>query len=285
VAAAPTNRVLEELDASAPTTVQESPPITALRARVEALELQLSEHVSAIDSLQERFQARSNEARLYLKERDEALAAAKTADARREDHLATIASLKQDRSRLEATLSETSKTLEASTVPEIAALEKARAETRAATAAQQKAEKRLESIKKDFEFTRQQYQTVSTAAVESANEVCTLKEENEKLQKQASGEILKLRDLNAKEADSADTARIRFLEAMLEDREAIIVRKEDELKNIGRGRGLATRATSVPRSPKAFSRPTSPAPGLFLGPAAVVRGGGGHVGFHPLRNG
>ena len=263
--------------------MQDSPVITSLRTKIETLELQLSEHVSALDSLQERFQARSKEARLYLKERDEALATAKTADTRREDHLATIASLKQDRSRLEANLSETSKALEASTIPEIAALEKAHAEARAATAAQQKAEKRLESMKKDFEFTRQQYQTASTAAVESANEVTALKEENEKLQKQASGEIVKLRELNAKEADSADSDRIKLLEAMLEDREAILARKEDELKNIGRGRGLATRATSVPRSPKAFSRPTSPAPGLLLGPMGASRGG--HVGFHPLRNG
>ena len=159
------------------------------------------------------------------KERDAALAAAKTADARREDHIATIASLKQERSRLENALTETSKALQASTIPEAAALERARAESRAALAAQQKAEKRLESMKKDFEFTRQQYQTASTAAAESASEIMLLKEENEKLKKQASGEVVKLRELNSRNANTADADRINLLEAMLEDREAIIVRK------------------------------------------------------------
>ena len=64
---APSAQVLEELDASALTALPEIPASPILRAEIATLELQLSEHVSAIDSLQERFEARSKEARLYLK--------------------------------------------------------------------------------------------------------------------------------------------------------------------------------------------------------------------------
>jgi hypothetical protein len=139
----------------------------------------------------------------------------------------------------------------------------------------------------DFEFTRAQYQAASTAAAESSAEVASLKEQVAILRGQASGEAVKLRAQTAASGEQMHLQRIRELELTLADREEQWHRKDEELRMQARGRGVTTRAGSVPKSPslrasQPLSRATSPNVAVGSTSAAML---GSKLLGHPLRYG
>ena len=70
--------------------------------------------------------------------------------------------------------------------------------------------------------------------------------------------------MNYKADIEQHVARILELELLLKSRDVMLKRKEDEVKALKKGRGVATRGSSVqPSSPRLVgSRAGSPAPGL-----------------------
>lgn len=151
---------------------------------------------------------------------------------------------------------------------DIAALEHARNEARTAAAQAKSLEKSLDSIKRDFDFTRSQYQDVSNKAVEFASKVSNLEAENATLQQKASDEARKLKELNFKTSTDRYLGRIEQLELEKRTREILLKKQDEELKGVKRTRGVQTRGSSAqpPGSPGPRSRQGSP----VLGHLAAV---------------
>ncbi len=245
------------------------------QVEMQRIQSRLQEHVEALTELQYRFEDQNKEMVTLRGERDAAIAASAGNSRNLEKLKANIAKMKEEHETLAAELVDARTALLNST-PEVADLEKARAEARQAAADKARLENRIQSMTKELEFTRTQYQSASTAAAEASMEVVALQEENTVLKRKASGETAKLRQLNSGKDTETHLARIKELEQTLESREELLKRKEEEIKAQTRQRGLGTRASSNPRSPMP-SRASSPA-SAFVG-MPMGRGG------HPLRYG
>ncbi|KAI9880921.1 MAG: hypothetical protein M1830_009989 [Pleopsidium flavum] len=237
-----------------------------LQNTIIAAQQRLQEHIDALSALQFRYESRTTDLHKLRAERDAAAVATAQAQRRCETQSAGIANLKEQQTTLVTELREAQIALESSAIPEIATLEKTKAEARQLAVDKAQLEKRLASLTKDFEFTRQQYQHASTAAAENASALTDLQSEVSALKQQASGEAVRLRQLNISNESQVHLGRAKQLEATLEEREELLRKKEEELREMKRGRGLATRASSAPRSPRLGSRASSPVPG-FLGSA------------------
>ncbi|KAI9822578.1 MAG: hypothetical protein M1827_000297 [Pycnora praestabilis] len=240
------------------------------RALVEA-EQRLQEHVEALSQLQFRYEDRNREVEILCKERDSAIAAVAQVERRGEMQAMDIVKLKENYLRLETELREVRSQLESLSIPEISQFERLRADLKQTLADKERLEHRIESLTTDFEFTRLQYQQASSHAVENANEATSLREENKALTKKASGEAVRLRQLNQADEMKVHLARIEELELGMAERDDLLRKKEEELKVQTRGRGLATRASSVPRSPKPYSRASSPNSGSSVARAHPLR--------------
>jgi chromosome segregation ATPase len=165
---------------------------------------------------------------------------------------------------LEAELTTARTALASSAVPEQREFEALREKAAEAQAEREKLEKRAVSAAKDFEFTREQYQRASNQAAELASEVAGLQAEKVVLERRASENIVRIREMQARSEVAQLKDRIDELEAEAGLLKADLGRKNEELKARG-VRGL--RGASVPRSPKvagmgiAGSRGSSVAPG------------------------
>lgn len=151
---------------------------------------------------------------------------------------------------------------------DIAALELARNEARTAAAQAKLLDKSLDSLKRDFDFTRSQYQDASNKAVEFASRITNLETENATLRQKASDEARKLKELNFKTSTDKYLGRIEQLELEKRTREVLLKKQDEELKGMKRTRGVQTRGSSAqpPGSPGPRSRQGSP----VLGHLAAV---------------
>ena len=164
---------------------------------------------------------------------------------------------------------------------DVAALEDAREEARIAKESNTKLEKSIDSTKRDFEFTRQQYQQASNRAAELGGENNELEEQIAALKIQASDEKRKLREMNSKTAQQKDLAKIGQLEQENRAMQVMIKKMEEKMKVLEKGRGVQTRGSSVqpPGSPGVGqapgygtrSRQGSPAPGTVLSASRDAR--------------
>lgn len=194
---------------------------------------------------------------------------------RRVEALTTeLLKVKEQRGALEQELNEARTAMQTSAVPGVADLEMARAEVRKLSSEKAQLEKRLANQAKDNDFTRQQYQIASTAAMENASEVQALQAEVAELKVKASGEAARLRELSMQREAQTHLDQVKRLEALLVEREEILRKREDELEHLKKTRGVTTRSASVPKSPRLGSRASSPAPvpGMFANGTAG-RGG------------
>ncbi|KAI9881725.1 MAG: hypothetical protein M1823_006564, partial [Watsoniomyces obsoletus] len=94
----------------------------------------------------------------------------------------------------------------------VGALEEAREQARVAKESNAKLEKSVENTKRDFEFTRQQYQEASSRAAELGGQNSELEEQVQALKIQASDEKRRLREMNLQSAQKKDLAKIESLE-------------------------------------------------------------------------
>ncbi|KIX08982.1 uncharacterized protein Z518_00060 [Rhinocladiella mackenziei CBS 650.93] len=157
-----------------------------------------------------------------------------------------------------------------------AAVEVAREEARMLLAKNIHLERSLENTRKDFEFTRSQYQDASNKAAEFATQVRELEEIVTDLTKQAADEKRRLKETNFEDSVKKHLAKISELELEKKSRDMLLRKLEEENRSLKRNRGVQTRGSSVqpPGSPGLDghgtrgprSRQGSPAPGLFAGP-------------------
>ncbi len=157
-------------------------------------------------------------------------------------------------------------------VGDAAALEAARGEARGLQAKNRYLDKSLENTRKDFEFTRSQYQEASNKAAEFAGQVRDLEAKVAELTQQAGDEKRRLMEKSHTNSIEKHLAKVQELELGIKTREVLIRKLEEENRQLKRTRGVQTRGSSVqpPGSPGldqptrgTRSRQASPAPGLF----------------------
>lgn len=156
---------------------------------------------------------------------------------------------------------------------DIAVLESARSEARTATARVTILEKSLENTKRDFEFTRTQYQQASTRAAELVSQNEDLESQVAELKTQASDERRRLKEVN--DAERAKRNRDEVERVTQENRELLVIvkKQEEENKVLKKGRGVQTRGSSA-------QPPGSPGMGGFgrrSRQASPAIGGGGRA--------
>ncbi|KFY80092.1 hypothetical protein V499_00981 [Pseudogymnoascus sp. VKM F-103] len=235
-----------------------------LRQSNATLELKLNEHIALVNKFVSQSRDSGNQRRIAEAATTAAESRASTLhtklEARSTQNIAMLAKIGD----LEAELTTARAALASSAVPEQREFEALREKAAEAQAEREKLEKRAVSAAKDFEFTREQYQRASNQAAELASEVAGLQAEKVVLERRASENIVRVREIQAKSEVAQLKDRIDELEAEAELLKADLGRKNEELKARG-VRGL--RGASVPRSPKvagmgiAGSRGSSVAPG------------------------
>lgn len=129
-------------------------------------------------------------------------------------------------------------------------------------------------MRTDFEFTRTAYQNASNSAAESALQITTLETELAELHIKASSNAIVLAEHNKNTEVDALRKHMARLETTLAEREDVLRRREEEIRELRRGRGVATRGSSVlPGGSPRGSRGASP-----VGADAVLRVGSKGLG-------
>ncbi|OBT67441.1 hypothetical protein VE03_03027 [Pseudogymnoascus sp. 23342-1-I1] len=235
-----------------------------LRQSNTTLELKLNEHISLVNKFVSQSSETANQRRIAETTATTAEARATSLHTRLETRSTQNIDLLAKVGDLQAELTAARAALASSAVPEQREFEALREKAAEAQAEREKLEKRAVSAAKDFEFTREQYQRASNQAAELASEVAGLQAEKVVLERRASENIVRVREIQAKSEVAQLKDRIDELEAEAELLKADLWRKNEEIKARG-VRGL--RGASVPRSPKvtgmgiAGSRGSSVAPG------------------------
>ncbi|KAL1886094.1 hypothetical protein Plec18167_000022 [Paecilomyces lecythidis] len=234
---------------------------------LQRLQTALSEAQSGIQQktteladLQHRYESRTKDLHKTRQERDRLTETVTKSEQRLEKQHDEIVKLKDERTQLKHDLEAAREALKSGGGLE-ADLEASREEVRRLSQENANLERKADYEKKQSEYTREQYQNASTAAAQSGIEIRQLKEQNEELKRKAAANVAKLKEIKTSNDDSRHLARVLELEETLASRDALLRKKEDELRDLRRNRP-STRSTSTqPRSPKwsaANSRPSSP---------------------------
>ena len=169
---------------------------------------------------------------------------------------------KDKRKTLEQELQNARAALLASPVSAIVELETVKAERRQYQADKTALEKKLESAKSEVELVRKVYQDASNSAVESESRISLLEDENKILQTKASATAVDLAIISKRNENSVIRNLNSVLESKLKHTEDVLKRKEEEIRELRRGRGMGTRGTSVkPGGSPRGSRGVSPVAG------------------------
>ncbi|KAK2748482.1 hypothetical protein FQN57_000615 [Myotisia sp. PD_48] len=229
-----------------------------LRKQLAKAATHLEAMTSSCSSLQYRYEAQTNLLHQKRQELEVAQAAAKKAEARLERQKVEISRLKDENIKLTSDLAEARNTIKSGGGLE-SDLEQAREQIRKLELSKASLEKTLNLEQKQTEYTRQQYQKASTSAAQSGNQLRQYEEKVQDLEKKASGEAARLKELKMKSDEKTYLLRIKALQGALASREELLSRKEEEIRELRKNRP-STRAASIqPRSPKTVpSRSTSP---------------------------
>ena len=136
-----------------------------------------------------------------------------------------------------------------------------------------KLEKKVREQDGELNFIRERYQYASDAAVKSTEQVTSLGSQLKIAQRQASGEATRLKQLHLSNYASRLEDENKSLKAINENLAELLWRKEDELRTLRTRMVLASRAASIPRSPR-------------IGPSGSLSGTGSppiSKPFHHLR--
>ena len=169
---------------------------------------------------------------------------------------------KDKRKTLEQELQIARAALLASPVSATVELETVKAERRQYQADKTALEKKLESAKSEVELVRKVYQDASNSAVESESRISRLEDENKILQTKASATAVDLAIISQRNENTVIRNLSSVLESKLKHTEDVLKRKEEEIRELRRGRGMGTRGTSVkPGGSPRGSRGVSPVAG------------------------
>lgn len=235
--------------------------VDRLQTTISEYEARSRERIKGWEDLQHRYEAQNNELHKIRKERDGLLADKAKAEIKAGKQDDEITKLKDERKQLKQDLQTARNELKAEggLVEELEIL---REKNRKLSEDYAKLENSVVYEKKQAEQARRAYQDASHHAGMLKNEATTLQDRVAHLQSKVDAEAAKLRELKTQNDESKHLARVKELEQILEARETLLRKKEEELRSIRNNRPT-TRATSTqPRSPRAWgnngSRPTSP---------------------------
>lgn len=200
-------------------------------------------------------------------------------------HAADIAKLTNSRANLEQELKAARAALLSSEAPSVAKLEGLNGEIRNLRTANTNLEKKVATHAHDNDYMRQQYQTASSAAATSANQIASLERQLAVAERKAKGEATRLAQINQSEELRQALSTVERQSLELVSRERLLQKQAEDLKEFkdfkrGRG-GVVTRGSSVQaKSPRGGSRAGSPGVG-----GSSAYGGGSKVGSSGLRYG
>ncbi|KKZ61655.1 hypothetical protein EMCG_03840 [[Emmonsia] crescens] len=234
--------------------------VSQLQTALEKMKTNLQTTEKSFSQLQHRYETRLNNYHKLRQELDEALEASQKSSERLERQKIEISRLKDEKAALTKELDEARTTIKEGGGTD-AELEKAREEVRRLIKENASLQRTVQQERSQTEYTRQQYQNASTAAAQTAMELRQLEEELGEMKAKAAGDLTKLKQLRLQNDEQTHLARIKELEMTLAQRNEMLNRKEEELRELKKNRP-STRATSLqPRSPKwGASRPASPGP-------------------------
>lgn len=237
----------------------------------------------SLNDLQTRFEDQDRKCHNLRFDKDDLASTIEAAKRKQALQATDIAKLTNSRANLEQELKAARAALLSSEAPSVAEQEGLNGELRTLRTANANLEKKVASHAHDNEYMRQQYQTASTAAAASANEISDLERKLEVAQRQAQGEATRLAGVSRTEETRQAQAMVELLRLEVASRERLLQKQAEDLKEFkdfkrGRG-GVVTRGSSVQaKSPRGGSRAGSPS----------VGGGGGYggkVGGSSLRYG
>lgn len=251
----------------------------------ERTEKERQDIASSLNDLQTRMEDKTKHSRKARHEKEDLESTMATALNKSALQISEIATLKADRARLELNLKSARDANKASSNPSVAELETLKEENRKLKADNTALEKKITINTNDLEYIREQYQNASTAAAEASTRATKLDHDLAAMTIKAQGEAARLAEVN--QSTAVDQAHAEVEKLRLENQmfETMLRRKEEELRELrrGRGAGVVTRGSSVVgggKSPRGGSRAGSP------GPGGVGFGGvGGKVGGSALRFG
>jgi len=242
-----------------------------LQDKLQALETRLNEHVAALEDLQYRFEEQRGDLVKATSERDEAQQELVVLATQLNNKDVSIVKIRLERDEFREQLLEARKAVLDHSVPERVELEASKAVAANAEKDKLKAESRVKSMSNDLDYIRGKYQDVSTTSAALAEENNGLTAKIKDLERMASGEMTRAKQISKDTVTAALRAEKNRLKLMLKDRETLLTKKDEEiarLKEAQRGR-MGTRGTSVPpgaRSPVRLSSPMrlEPPPGSNL---------------------
>ena len=170
---------------------------------------------------------------------------AAASERKREASANELVTVKESRKVLEQELQATRTALLASPVSAIAELERANAQIRQLQGEKVVLERKVGYANSETEVARKAYQEASSSAVESAGQITQLENDNRVLQSKASTSAADLAAIVQRNENAVIRSQMAGLEATLKDREEMLRRKDEELRELKRGRGMGTRGTSA----------------------------------------
>lgn len=229
----------------------------------ERTEKERAEIVASLSDLQTRMEDKIRKFRTLRNEKEELQSALSVSTEKVHAQKSEIISLETQYAQLELDLKSAREANKGSTNPNVAKMENLHEEVRKLRGENATLEKKVSSYGTDLEYTRTQYQSASNAAVEANNRVARLEKDLEDMTIKAKGETVRLAEVNQSNAIEQANKQVDRLQMELSRVESILRRKEEELRDLKRGRGgVVTRGSSVGvKSPRGGSRPGSPGPG------------------------
>ncbi|KAF2232396.1 hypothetical protein EV356DRAFT_252073 [Viridothelium virens] len=220
--------------------------ILEVRTELRQLHSRANELHKALEGLQLRYEDQRTELTQAYYQLDTTKQALDKAERRLESQTQTLASLRDERNTLRTDLESARNTLLTSAPPAIADFETLRASLRAAESAAATSSKRLETQTAELAYTRTQYQAASSAAAELGTEVAELRATNVRLEQRADGQAVALRQTAVGAQTAATASENERLKVQLREREALLRRKEEELR-VAREQRASGRAQVVTR--------------------------------------
>ncbi|KAH7318535.1 hypothetical protein B0I35DRAFT_479032 [Stachybotrys elegans] len=127
-------------------------------------------------------------------------------------------------------------------------------------------ERKLETARKNDDYVASQYQIATSSVTSMRAEITELQRQNEHLKDQASGNLVKIHQVQAEQSSSQFLAQINELKSIVRERELELDQRREEIRQIKSIR-RETRAVSVHSSPR-MGVMMSPRPGRASGGSA-----------------
>lgn len=114
-------------------------------------------------------------------------------------------------------------------------------------------QRRIDSLTKEFEFTRLQYQSASTAAASSATAIAELQSQIPLLESRASENMKIMREQRDRDENAALRKEVNRLREEVKSRERLVVKKEERIRELERGRGVRSVVPLLSLTPPVFN--------------------------------